>query len=396
MKYPVSIQNLLRNKQISKIIQNKTWRHWLVIGLFSIAALSQITFQFAFPVTITERILILTQALSCTVAVFSPFVGELIFLIPLTAGVLIPQEVSMGFFAEITVFMVIHCAKTQKPWRSVLYGVYVSMLNGLGFSSFEDPDTVLAIAFFYIVFLLIGLWFRAESQTQATLSELKFSKFRENVAQEIHDILGNSLLQVSLLAQANTNAMPKDISKALINIATISREGLEEVRRMSLQIRNISNHVNNETLSETRISHICNSFVKQITRIGFEVDFNHNDNTARIPTHLAKTISGILRESATNIMKYADSEYPVVFVCRSTNRDVKLFIGNGVLPQNNNRNIVSSNQGLVSIKNRVKSVGGIVHINTDGETWTMTISVPLIASDREICTTNEHAHKTFP
>lgn len=184
-------------------------------------------------------------------------------------------------------------------------------------------------------------------------------KERNRIAQEIHDNIGHRIAGISFQLQAVLKIMDKDMekSKKLVNSSVDSlNEALEIVRNAVYNIKPDKN------LDMKYIKTIIDEFVF------CPVDFKFIGDINFISTNHFNVIVKNLKESLTNISKYANCKKVKVELMASEYMIRLMVKDNGVGATNINEGL-----GIKGMRERVENMGGSFSIDFSNGTTMVTI-----------------------
>lgn len=193
-----------------------------------------------------------------------------------------------------------------------------------------------------------------EIERLATIAE------RERIARDLHDLLGHTLSVITLKSELAGKLLTKDTSRAqqeIGEVERISRDALAEVRAAVSGYRATGFK---EAITNAKLA---------LEPAGISCAFK-GDPAILTPLQ-ESTLSLVLREAATNILRHADATRCSVELTRQKEQ-VRLEIadnGKGM------RGAAMGN-GLSGIRERVAQLGGTLSVDSHGGTH-LTIELPL-------------------
>ncbi len=249
-------------------------------------------------------------------------------------------------------------AAAYKPFKAVLFFVFILLLNVIGF--FIAPYTIEAKFFIFApgVFftLLVGFvgMFEAERERGRSRLELANEEIehlatiaeRERIARDLHDLLGHTLSLITLKSELASKLIDKDVDKArseIQEVERISRETLAEVRSA------VSGYRQQGFMSEIASAKLALEAAK--------VNFAFKGDANILNALQESTLSLVLREAVTNIIRHADASHCSVEL-KDASEKIEFEIrddGKGMVGEMGN--------GLSGIRDRVLMLGG--HFEVD-------------------------------
>lgn len=195
--------------------------------------------------------------------------------------------------------------------------------------------------------------------------QLGAAEERNRLAREIHDTLAQGLTAISLqleaadaLLEVNTNRAREAVLKAL----DLTRANLEEARRSVLDLR--AAPLEGRSLSEA-LAALTGQISKDSKRkVEFEVIGGADD----LPTRLESCLYRVAQEALNNAVRHSKAKHISVELIAAPTQ-VQLIIeddGQGFDPAQ----IPDGHYGLVGLNERVKLMGGTLHIKSSPESGT--------------------------
>lgn len=301
-----------------------------------------------------------------------------IFLIILTSFI-------CAFYPPLfcTVPLLLYDALWEKRWQ-LLLPVLIITKDILQFNAIQLSLILIGI------FLSILLYFRTSEleNTQRTLHEIRDStiekniilkqkniyltenqdneiylatlKERNRIAREIHDNIGHMLTR-SLLQTAAMSVICNDEKQ---------KESLNTLKEtLDCAMTNVRKSVHNLHDESIDLKYAIEDCVNNISN-KFTVQFNY-DITGHVPKNIKLCLIGIVKESISNIIKHSKGdkikilliEHPAFYQLSITDNGSCSFINNNGI-------------GLINMKDRAESVGGIISFTPSSDGFRVFISVP--------------------
>lgn len=301
-----------------------------------------------------------------------------IFLIILTSFI-------CAFYPPLfcTVPLLLYDALWEKRWQ-LLLPVLIITKDILQFNAIQLSLILIGI------FLSILLYFRTSEleNTQRTLHEIRDStiekniilkqkniyltenqdneiylatlKERNRIAREIHDNIGHMLTR-SLLQTAAMSVICNDEKQ---------KESLNTLKEtLDCAMTNVRKSVHNLHDESIDLKYAIEDCVNNISN-KFTVQLNY-DITGHVPKNIKLCLIGIVKESISNIIKHSKGdkikilliEHPAFYQLSITDNGSCSFINNNGI-------------GLINMKDRAESVGGIISFTPSSDGFRVFISVP--------------------
>lgn len=197
----------------------------------------------------------------------------------------------------------------------------------------------------------------------------------QELARELHDGLARHISALQL--QASKALMTQDLDlkdKTLETIGNEAREALASLRIMMRTLRQEEDLTQKpeQPSSNVDLQETINNFKKVLALEGFTCSpvIYNLDN---IPQPLAPTISRMLTELSTNIIRYGDPARPVALLLSSN-------IGNLQLKVSNYKGDISpkgTGYGLRGIEEQIKALNGTYTSQIKDNLWVVDLRIPL-------------------
>ncbi len=328
-----------------------------------------------------------------------------IFLIILTSFI-------CAFYPPLfcTVPLLLYDALWEKRWQ-LLLPVLIITKDTLQFNAIQLSLILIGI------FLSILLYFRTSEleNTQITLHEIRDStiekniilkqkniyltehqdneiylatlKERNRIAREIHDNIGHmltrSLLQTAAMSvicndekqKESLNTLKETLDCAMTNVRksvhNLHDESILNTLKETLDcaMTNVRKSVHNLHDESIDLKYAIEDCVNNISN-KFTVQLNY-DITGHVPKNIKLCLIGIVKESISNIIKHSKGnkikilliEHPAFYQLSITDNGSCSFINNNGI-------------GLINMKDRAESVGGIISFTPSSDGFRVFISVP--------------------
>ena len=319
------------------------WTGVALIALFAVINCSAYAVPWLVPVASTvRRSIIWTVLMALPVAgltalrVESAYVVFLAFNMYFVAfwifGTVAPYRLRLGVAATIALVC----------WLIFMVGTGFDVTAHGGISLFIGAHMVGMLGFSY----LIELGERAD----VARASLALSEEREEIARDVHDVLGHSLTVITLKAELAQRLLEIDPARAgaeMEAIAQLSRASLAEVR---------------STVTRLRVPDFSGEIEgagRALQTAGIRAELPEAQSALAVAGVNAKLFSWVLREAVTNMVRHSDANAARVRLS-ATGLDI-LDNGVGVGDARGN--------GLTGMAQRVAASGGSVVIEAAPEQW---------------------------
>lgn len=319
------------------------WTGVALIALFAVINCSAYAVPWLVPVASTVRrsiiwtaLMVLPVAGLTALRLESAYVVFLAFNMYFVAfwifGTIAPYRLRLGVAATIALVC----------WLIFMVGTGFDVTAHGGISLFIGAPMVGILGFSY----LIELGERAD----VARASLALSEEREEIARDVHDVLGHSLTVITLKAELAQRLLEIDPARAgaeMEAIAQLSRASLAEVR---------------STVTRLRVPDFSGEIEgagRALQTAGIRAELPEAQSALAVAGVNAKLFSWVLREAVTNMVRHSDANAARVRLS-ATGLDI-LDNGVGVGDARGN--------GLTGMAQRVAASGGSVVIEAAPEQW---------------------------
>lgn len=210
-----------------------------------------------------------------------------------------------------------------------------------------------------------------EDSVRAVRRELELSQQREQLARDVHDVLGHSLTAVHVKAQLLRRLITADPARA-------EREADEIIALVRTALGDVRTTV--DGLSAPRLETELAGVRRTLGDAGIGLDAPAPEDAAEVPAETADLFAWVLREAATNIVRHSGADRVRVEIsparlvvaddgvgmsgrCADSVAGAGLGGGNG--GKATDAGEARSGTGLVSMSARVERAGGELSIGAD-------------------------------
>ncbi len=217
---------------------------------------------------------------------------------------------------------------------------------------------------------------RAEKEIQALTARLigAQEEERKRLARELHDDLCQ---QIASLGIAVSN-LKSDIGSEAAQARTQSERIRQNLFHLSQSVRQLSHNLHPAVLEYSGLGVALRSYCSEFgTLTGMSVSFHSEGSFEGLPAPVALCLFRIAQEALQNIRKHAEVDEARLAVSRSPEVVSLVVSDNGV--GMDARRASGQGLGLVSIKERIRLVNGVLKIKSqprEGTTLIVTVPVP--------------------
>ncbi|MCK5822849.1 MAG: sensor histidine kinase [Bacteroidales bacterium] len=185
-------------------------------------------------------------------------------------------------------------------------------------------------------------------------------KERKRFAKDLHDGLGPLLSTVKMSISALSQIEHDDKSKKIItNTEHVLNEAINSIKEIS---NNLSPHILNNFGLESAINNFCNK-INQTKKIN--VDFKSNILKERFNSNVELILYRVICELINNTTKHANAQNIKINLTRHAKILTIQYADDGKGFDINQIEITKRGLGLSNIKSRIKSVNGVIIIESN-------------------------------
>jgi signal transduction histidine kinase len=202
---------------------------------------------------------------------------------------------------------------------------------------------------------------------EAPKSRMSVEEEEKRISRELHDGLGQLLTSMNLHIQRCLDGCEdQTLQKRGLDEHKESLQALSSMVKLAMsEVRAICSSIRPAILDDLGVIAAVTWQCRQVAQIGtdFDVLSEISINETEIPEGLKTVIYRIVQESLINALKYSQAKQVKVSLCH-THNTIKLAVeddGIGFDPAEINDRL---GMGLMSMRERVESVNGFLHIET--------------------------------
>lgn len=202
---------------------------------------------------------------------------------------------------------------------------------------------------------------------------------RRRIARELHDSVGQVVTALGMNLSVIAPQIEQD-SEA----ARAMQESRDLIGQLSKEMRTLSYLLHPPLLDETGLSDAIRWYIKGLSeRSGLSIQLEVPEKFARLSNDLELAIFRIVQESLTNIHRHSESKTAKVVLSRKGDR-VSLEIedhGKGMPPEKLAKiRAQHSGVGISGMRERVRHLGGMLDIQSNGNGTTILVNFPMLAA----------------
>jgi signal transduction histidine kinase len=301
-----------------------------------------------------------------TLSTFFEFVGGAMIVSLFTVAVHKPPKVSGAVLAVSLVSTMIYVFVRPDPelgWQTALIMSVAIQGTAAGWGLFVHHRRRLVVS-------LQDRAARAETEAQLR-AEQAIHLAREEIAREMHDVLGHRLSLLSVHAGAleyNPNAPAEDIAKAAKVIRSSAHQALQDLREVIGVLRAPVGELPQPTLADVT------TLVAESRRAGMAVELRQ-EITGTAPDLLGRTAYRIVQEALTNARKHAPGAEVQVSLTGAPSEGLAVEVRNAA-PLETPVVAKPPHQGLIGLGERVALAEGRLEHGPDCGGWRLAAWLP--------------------
>lgn len=198
---------------------------------------------------------------------------------------------------------------------------------------------------------------------------------RNLLARELHDVVAHHLSIITLQHMAyGDSSDPAEIRHALDRMERATQAAEEEMDTLS-QVMSGTGTTKPDKGSLVRPATIAAALVENLQSGGFTVTMNLDPGVDELPDMTQRTLSRVMQEGTTNILRYSQPRSHCTFNIRVSPTDTQLDIISQ-LPTRQRTSSLSLGYGLTGIRERVGLSGGTFKAGPHNNNWIIHIDLP--------------------
>jgi signal transduction histidine kinase len=201
------------------------------------------------------------------------------------------------------------------------------------------------------------------------VKELARFEERQRISQQLHDMLGHSLIALKLHLEVALNLVDKDAERSKEVLQKSEKIIDQSFLELKATVNELNSRPNTDDLFENFEEMALRFSLIEKIRVSYTIEKEVND----LDLQYKKMIIDVSREAITNSFKHGESTSVLIKVFKEKSMLKLLITNNGRIP----KEIVASN-GLIGMKKRVSDLNGnIIFIPGSEEGFRIEIAVPL-------------------
>lgn len=335
----------------------------LIIGVAVLLA-STLFFRRRFPVTV-----LVVSVLLSILLMFSGVSGPVVGLAP-----------------ALSIFSTSRSLTTRVFLATSSLTIFVLVGTFLFFAPFDLTDPALfAFAALQIIAVATGLAAKSRRENLKLLElraqqaeESKESEARTRVgaerlriARDLHDLIGHQLAASALHAELAERLVRNDPDSALESLGAIKQSARQSLGELAQMLRVLRDDDKFEALASMEN---VSSLIESHRNYGLEVIGQFDEGLSSLEASTQLVVYRCLQEALTNAGKYADPKEVKVAIISQAG-ELRIHITNEFNPASHKP--LSGGYGLVGLRERVETVGGLVEVSDSDGFFELDIAIPL-------------------
>lgn len=204
---------------------------------------------------------------------------------------------------------------------------------------------------------------------------------RHQLAGELHDIVAHQLSLISLQVMAQRGASDETVLRDTVGqVAAITAGARADLTTLVTVMRAhhegaAADRAEAQQATWLTPSLAVDGVAATLREAGHPVEATVSASVDACDPTLAKTVSRILRESTTNILRYAPAGSPCTLAVTDRDSVVEMTVSS-ILPDAPPSSPLSTGFGLLGLEERVTLTGGTFSAGPDGHHWVVRVRLP--------------------
>lgn len=191
---------------------------------------------------------------------------------------------------------------------------------------------------------------------------------RLRVARSLHDAVANDITRI--LLQVDDTDMP--VNRSLLHQQL--SDALDDTHRLIRTLESTDAPASTSS-NWSELAHLLNDAQTQLAQAGFDGEVLIPQLDCPLSAPIIDLYTGIIREMATNIMKYADQSHPYIITLQRDRTALVLHISDVCRqPHGHDYGMTS---GLKRYQQQFESLNGTVDCQCQGLKWSATFTLPM-------------------
>jgi signal transduction histidine kinase len=202
---------------------------------------------------------------------------------------------------------------------------------------------------------------------------------RRRIARDLHDSVGQVVAALSM----NNGMALREADKLSPQAADVLRQNALLVEQLSQEIRTLSHLLHPPLLDEIGLMPAIKTFAGGFAeRSNVKVDVDLSPEIGRLAPNIEISIFRIVQECLTNVYRHSGSKTAAIKIWPSQEKKLIVQVcdeGKGIPLQNRLSFSLGTNpgMGLSGMRERVRELGGVLEVHSNGKGTTVTATLPL-------------------
>lgn len=367
------------------------WRRYIEPGLVSLATMAVFFHSIWYRPTSWENVWEPIAYLAVLLLYWSPLVG----LVPAFlafGGLFFSPDPHLMPLVLVLLMGTWQAMRAEQPWRRVGLipvgaAAIVTLSAGMTLRTLEAMLAIGILCFGLIGFVALAHFMSLREAQHTRADELLEAAQRARVeernllARELHDVLAHHLSVILLQCMAyGESEDPAELIEALTRI----EKSISSAEQELVLLTNVmSEDEVGDSPALVRPTTVSSQLERNLQDAGFLPRMEISAACDELPPITQRTLTRVMQEGATNIMRYARRGSTCSFDLQVTPAMVTLEVSS-MLPNQQRSSQLSLGYGLTGIRERVDLSGGAFHAGPENGEWVVRVQLPPAAQEAEV------------
>jgi signal transduction histidine kinase len=195
---------------------------------------------------------------------------------------------------------------------------------------------------------------------------------RRRIARELHDGVGQYLAAIKMSCEVAMQQSPQGNGTEALN------ESLVLIDRCTSEVRTLSHLLHPPLLEEMGLASAMPWYLEGFTqRSGIQIELDMPSHLERLSQPLELALFRVLQESLTNIHRHSESKVARIALRINDGNVVLTIEDRGKGMSNGNGHPLRDGVGIASMRERVRELGGQLHLTTTPSGTTVQAVIPM-------------------
>ncbi|MDO5083177.1 MAG: histidine kinase [Arachnia propionica] len=369
----------------------RRWRRYVEPGVVSLVTMAVFFHSVWFRPTSWENIWEPIAYLAVLVLYWYPPVGVVPALLAF-GGLFFATDPHLLPLVLVVLMGTWQAVRAPRRWKRVGMSVVgcaavVLLSVGMALRSLEAMVAIGILSFGMLGFAALGHFLALRDAQQAKADELLQAaqqarvEERNLLARELHDVLAHHLSVILLQCMAyGESEEPAELMEALSRIE-------KSITSAEQELVLLTNVMSEDEVADApalvRPTSVSCQLERNLLDAGFRPQMHIAAACDDLPPITQRTLTRVMQEGATNIMRYARRGSTCSFDLQVTPAMVTLEVSS-LMPNQQRSSQLSLGYGLTGIRERVDLSGGVFHAGPENGEWVVRVQLPPGAREAEV------------